>query len=192
MNNTLIYTMWRYITIFYYYLGQERMTSNGRGYPRITYTHCSGRVTCSGHIRRKSPEINWENSWNPEWVWPGNIDWPATGQQQMEFVFAQLLTDLVREAEAAQTPDNLFVLPEGVLAWKRLFKLLQDEHEIVSMEISDGRQERSREVRPHFNRMARMFEDKGIPFIRVPITASCTHREVSSQRTGGRNLIFRP
>ena len=100
----------------------------------------------------------------------------------MEFVFAQLLTDLVREAEAAQTPDNLFVLPEGVLAWKRLYKLLQDEHEIVSMEISDSRQERSREVRPHFNRMARAFEDKGIPFIRVPITSSYTHREVSVVR----------
>lgn len=100
----------------------------------------------------------------------------------MEFIFAQLLTDLVREAEAAQTPDNLFILPEGVLAWKRLFKLLQDEHEIASMEISDGRQERSREVRPHFNRMARVFEDKGVPFIRVPITSSCTHREVSACR----------
>lgn len=108
----------------------------------------------------------------------------------MEFLFAQLLTDLVREAEAAQTPDNLFILPEGVLAWKRLFKLLQDEHEIASMEISDGRQERSREVRPHFNRTARLFEDKGVPFIRVPITASCTHREVRrvDADTAGRNI----
>ena len=97
----------------------------------------------------------------------------------MDNLFARLLADTVKEAGIEQVPDNLFVLPEGLLAWKRLFKLLQDEHEIVSIEISDSRQQTSREIRPHFVRMARNFEDKGIPFIRAPITSSYTHREVS-------------
>ena len=101
----------------------------------------------------------------------------------MEFLFAHLLADLARDAALAQAPDNLFVLPENVSAWKRLYKLLQDEHEVASMEISDGKQERSREIRPHFNKMARLFEDKGVPFIRVPISTSFTHREVRTCRS---------
>jgi hypothetical protein len=102
----------------------------------------------------------------------------------MDLLFAHLLADMVREANSQQAPDNLFLLPDGVLAWRKLFKLLQDEHEVVSMEISDGRQQTSREIRPNFVRMARNFEEKGIPFIRVQLTPTNTHRELRNDLGG--------
>ena len=98
----------------------------------------------------------------------------------LDLVFADALaTGLARAAQRRAErppPDNFYVLPNNIVAWKLLHATNKKENMVVAIEFTDNSSPACKSLQPQFVDLAREFDD--IPFLRVVIGPGSTFNEV--------------
>ncbi len=99
----------------------------------------------------------------------------------LDLMFAEALASgLAREAMREQMrppPDNFFLLPPDITAWKKIQEASRKENMVVCIEFTDDSSDNCKPVQRLFMDLAREFE--GIPFIRATIKPFSTYDTVS-------------
>ena len=97
----------------------------------------------------------------------------------MEMIFEDALASgLARELARAERPppENFFLLPSDVKAWREIQVASKNENMVICLEITRNGNEKCKMVQSIFMDMARKFEN--VPFLRVSIQPFATFDEV--------------